>query len=103
MEYIWGALAGALYGGIVGLLKYLILWRGIFHPKDESKVTTKAVYTRMMISYVINVVTLVAVYFVRNIIPFDFVAFAVATAVGLSVSGKAFSIRKVVETKQITE
>lgn len=95
MEYFLGALAGILYGGLVGTLKFFFLWRGILHQKDESKIVDKMVYGRMMISYFVNLITLLIVYFVRNIIPFDFVAFAIATAVALSVAGKAFPMRKI--------
>lgn len=95
MEYVVGALAGILYGGLVGVCKYFFLWRGILSAKDDDTITMKKMYLRMFISYAVNIVTLFATYFVRNLIPFDFVAFAIATALALSLAGKAFSLQKV--------
>jgi len=37
---------------------------------------------------------LLVVYFARNIIPFDFVVFAIATALALSLAGRGTSFRK---------
>ena len=98
MEYFLGALAGVIYGGVVGALKYILLWRKLLSPKDESKISDKAVYVRMFISYAVNFATLLAVFFARNIIPFDFAAAAIGTAVALSLSGKFYSIHKVAQT-----
>jgi hypothetical protein len=95
LEYVVGALAGILYGGLVGLCKYFFIWRPILSPKKDETVTMKKMYLGMFISYAVNVITLLITYFLRDIIPFDFVAFAIATAVALSVAGKAFSIHKV--------
>ncbi|MCR5482219.1 MAG: hypothetical protein K6F52_05430 [Clostridia bacterium] len=101
MSYVWAVLAGIIYGGGVGFLKYLLLWRRVFHPKEGTTVTSKAVVSRMIISFIVNAATLVAVYLVRNIIPFDFVAFAIATAIALSLAGKAFSIHKVYQLDHV--
>jgi membrane protein YdbS with pleckstrin-like domain len=102
LEYFWGSLAGIAYGCLVGAFKYFILWRGVLNPKKEKPVTDKMVYIRMMISFVINFITLIVTYFVRNIIPFDFVAFAVTTALALSFSGRFFPISKILSQKNYT-
>ena len=95
MEYVVGAFAGIVYGGLVGVCKYFFLWRGIFLPRGDSPITMKRMYLCMFLSYTINIITLLVAYFIRNIIPFDFVAFAIATAVALSAAGKVFSLQKV--------
>lgn len=96
MEYILGAAAGILYGGSVGLLKYIFLWKKMTDDACDA-ITTKMVYIRLIISYVANVAALLSTYFVRNIIPFDFAAFAIGTAVALSLAGKIFSIQKALQ------
>jgi hypothetical protein len=95
LEYIWAVILGILYGGFVGVCKYLFLWRKILHPKDDWELTTKRMYTRMFLSMAINTATLLLVYFVRNLLPVDFVTLAIATALALSLSGRAYSIHKI--------
>jgi len=95
LEYVWGALAGLVYGGAVGTLKYIFLWRKLLAEDGQTEITDKMLYTRMFISYFVNAATLLLVFFVRNWIPFDFTAAAIATAVALSLSGKFYSIQKV--------
>lgn len=93
MEYVLGALVGIIYGGLVGLFKYFFLWRKLVKESDNT-VKIKTVTIRMVISYVVNVITLTVAYLVRNIIPFDFVAFVIATAFALVLAGKLFSVQK---------
>ncbi len=95
MEYVWAVVMGVLYGGFVGVCKYLFLWRKVIHPKDDWELTTKRMYTRMFLSMAINTATLLLVYFTRNILPVDFVTFAIATALALSLSGRAYSLHKI--------
>jgi len=94
LEYVWAALAGIVYGGIVGVCKYHFIWKSLLHPKDPDKLTNRQTYGRIFASYLVNVVTLLVVYFARNIIPFDFVVFAIATALALSLAGRGTSFRK---------
>lgn len=93
MEYVLGALVGIIYGGLVGLFKYFFLWRKLVKESDNT-VKIQTVTIRMVISYVVNVITLTVAYLVRNIIPFDFVAFVIATAFALVLAGKLFSVQK---------
>lgn len=95
LEYVWGAAAGLVYGGCVGFLKYIFLWRKLLNPKDNTPIKSTAIYGRMFISYFINLAALLAVYLLRDIMPFEFVSTAIGAAVGLSISGKIFSIQKI--------
>ena len=99
MEYVYGAIAGGAFGWIVGYLKYAILWKKII--KDEANadaaVSGNMVLKRMIASWAINAATLFAVYFARNIIPFDFSACIIAAAVALSVAGKIYSANSVIK------
>lgn len=94
MEYVLAVLAGIIYGGIVGICKYVFIWKSLLHPKDPASLTDRQTYGRIFASYLVNTVTLLVVYFVRNVIPFDFVTFAIATAFALSLAGRGASFRK---------
>lgn len=103
MEYALAVVFGILYGGAVGVCKYLFLWRKALKTEEKWELTPGGMYSRMTASYAINVATLLLVYFLRNIIPFDFVIFAISTALALSLAGKAFSLQKVYKRRPIQE
>ncbi|MBQ2746936.1 MAG: hypothetical protein IJF28_00530 [Firmicutes bacterium] len=48
-----------------------------------------------MASFFINIGALLLIYFVREMIPFDFAATIISAAVGLSIFGRSFSIHKI--------
>ncbi|MFV0517311.1 MAG: hypothetical protein ACK5MV_07935 [Aminipila sp.] len=100
MEYVLGILAGLIYGGLVGLFKYLFLWKRLLREKDDT-ITMKMVTIRIMISYGTNILALVAVLFIKDLIPVDFIAFAVSTAIALSLSGKVLSMPKILEKTEM--
>ncbi len=102
MEYVFGAIVGLIYGGLVGFLKYLFLWKGLAND-DDNTISMKTVSIRMIISFVTNFITLIITYFVRDIIPFDFTALAIGTAIALSISGKVFSIQKTLQKVEIKD
>lgn len=99
MEYVIGAIAGAIFGGAVGAGKYFFLWRKLLNPKYEPKTnfTATTIYIKMGASYIINILTLLIVFLLRDVMPFDFVAAIIATAIVLSISSRVFSINKVAD------
>ncbi|QAT43890.1 hypothetical protein [Aminipila luticellarii] len=100
MEYVIGAIVGILYGGLAGFLKYIFLWRKLVKETDNT-ITMGAVTTRMGISYVTNVVVLLITFLIRNRIPFDFVALIIGTAFSLALTGKIFSLQKLMEKTKL--
>lgn len=97
MNYIIGAAAGIAFGGIVGILKRLFIWsRYEKDGKDQEADPASAgsIYARAMISYFVNIVTLLAAFLVRNIVPFDGIAFLIATALMLAVMNHITVIRQ---------
>ncbi len=90
MTYVIGAIAGLIFGGIVGALKNRFIW-GDYLIKDDSFNEAAGLYGRMLASNIANVVTLVVVFFLRNIVPFDGIAFLIATAVSLTIMNKVLS------------
>lgn len=97
MTYVIGAVAGIVFGGIIGALKSLFIWhkyeqRGYDPNSDPDSVGT--VYARAMVSYVVNILTLLAAFLVRNIVPFDGIAFLIATALTLALMNHISVLRQ---------
>ncbi len=97
MEYVWGALAGLGFGGLIGAVKYYVLWHRATKAPQDNEITSSYVYIRMIISNVINVATLAIVFLLRDIVCFSFVATLLGAAVGLSIAGKLAPIKKVMQ------
>lgn len=91
MTYVIGAIAGLVFGGIVGALKNRFIW-GSYLCKENFDGEATALYGRMLTSNIVNVVTLVIVFFLRNIVPFDGVALLIGTAVALTIMNKVLSV-----------
>lgn len=101
MNYILGAVAGLLFGGIVGVLKNLFIWSRYEKADTDSNgnpAAANSIYARAMISYFVNIATLFVAFFIRNIIPFNWVAFLIATALMLSVMNHSWAIRQKKDT-----
>ncbi len=102
MNYIVGAVAGIAFGGIIGILKNLFIWsryeKGGKDPNSDPA-AAGSIYARAMISYFVNILTLLAAFLVRNIVPFDGIAFLVATALTLAVMNHVMAIRQKAELK----
>lgn len=97
MNYVLGAVAGLIFGGIVGGLKSLVVWHG--YVKNQSsdyagQTSGNSIYARAMISYFVNILTLLAAFLVRNIVPFDGIAFLISTAVALAIMNHVWALRQ---------
>lgn len=90
MTYVFGAIAGLIFGGVVGALKNRFVW-GSYLVKDDAFNEAAGLYGRMLASNITNVVTLVIVFFIRNIVPFDGIALLIGTAVALTIMNKVLS------------
>ena len=95
MDYIWGVLAGLVFGGLAGIIKYFALWHRTLNAPEDRGIKPSSVYTKMIISNVVNVAVLAAVFFLRAYMPFDYVAALIGTAVGLSLAGKLAPMKKI--------
>lgn len=96
MTYVLGAVAGLVFGGIVGGLKSLVIWHN--YAKNETpdyagQTNGNSIYARAMISYFVNILTLLAAFLVRNIVPFDGIAFLIATALALAIMNHIWALR----------
>lgn len=104
MQYVLGIIAGIVYGSIIGALKYFLLWRKILKNEDTGRaINMSGVTTRMFIGYAVNAATLISTLLIRSLESVDFAAFAIATAAALSLSGRAFSIQKVLTDTNIED
>lgn len=90
MTYVFGAIAGLVFGGIAGALKNRFIWGSYLYNEGTSD-SAGGLYGRMLASNIVNFITLIIVFFLRNIVPFDGIAFLIATAVALTVMNKVLS------------
>ena len=97
MTYIIGVAAGIVFGGIIGGLKSFVIWKK-YGEEDSSEygyqTNGNSIYARAMISYFVNILTLFAAFLVRNIVPFDGIAFLIATALTLAVMNHVWALRQ---------
>ncbi|MEG1536993.1 MAG: hypothetical protein RR387_01760 [Clostridiales bacterium] len=93
MTYVLGVAGGLVVGVTAGLLKYLLLWRPIL--KGSRACSGKNVYGNMGASMMINIITLLTVYFARHIWPYSFEATLVAAALSLGLMGKLFPLTEI--------
>lgn len=98
MTYVIGAVAGIVFGGIVGSLKSLFIWRKYGNYSGEYEYSGDAsgnsIYARAMISYFVNILTLLAAFLARNIVPFDGIAFLIATALTLALMNHVWALKQ---------
>lgn len=84
MTYVLGAVLGAVLGGAVGLLKKRFVWGNYLERDDDAPGEAGALYTRMLISNFVNIATLAAAFFLRNVQPFNAMAFLIGAAFALA-------------------
>lgn len=94
MEYALGTVAGLIFGGLIGQLKNLFIWKKYLRESASSRAeanTVGGLYARAGISYFVNILTLAAAFFLRNAVPFHGLAFLVGTAIALTVMNKVLA------------
>ncbi len=97
MSYVLGAVAGIIFGGIVGALKSLFIWHKYEKNGDDPNsdpASANSIYARAMISYFTNILTLLVAFLVRNIVPFDGIAFLIATALTLAAMNHMWALKQ---------
>ena len=90
MDYVIAAVAGLAFGDLCAWLKYIFIWRPFVLGRKEF--TAQKLTVPQIISMAINVVVLLAVYFLRNIWPYSFEITIVCTAVALSITGRLYQM-----------
>ena len=98
MTYVFGSIAGLIVGGLAGYLKNRFLWQKYMADSSSSSEAgagqAGGIYARSMISYAVNIVTLLLVFLVRNIVPFDDTAFLIGTAAALVAMNKVLVFKQ---------
>ena len=83
MEYLIGAIAGLIYGGIVAFLKGRFLWKRSL--ESDTPEHLGGVMAASALSFGINVLAMALVFFLRRVLPFHWAAALIAAAVAVSV------------------
>jgi hypothetical protein len=83
VEYLIGAIAGLIYGGIVAFLKGRFLWKRSL--ESDTPEHLGGVMAASALSFGINVLALALVFFLRRVLPFHWAAALIAAAVAVSV------------------
>ena len=79
-EYLIGGVIGAAFGFAVANISAILTRRGV------KKSDTNAVMAVSMLRTLLDILALLAVYLLRNVLPFPFYGVIIGTAIGLSVS-----------------
>ena len=98
MTYVIGALVGAAFGALVAFLKNIFIWKkyGEFDPSDGGDPAKASdIYIRSMVSFAVNVATLLVVFLLRDKMPFSFVACIIGTAAALATLNRIFARRQI--------
>ena len=97
LTYVFGSIAGLIVGGLAGYLKNRFLWQKYMADSSSSEAgagQAGGIYASSMISYAVNIVTLLLVFLVRNIVPFDDTAFLIGTAAALVAMNKVLVFKQ---------
>lgn len=94
MTYVIGAIVGLVFGGIVGALKNRFIWGSYLRRSSDETDSGEAgaLYSRMLMSNLVNLATLLIVFFIRNLVPFDGIALLIGTAVALTIMNRVLSM-----------
>lgn len=89
MTYVLGAILGAVLGSAAGYIKNRIIWVKYMNSEAVPEKEEDRIYTRMLASNFTNIAVLTAIFFLRNLQPFNGIAFLVGGALALAFMNKA--------------
>ena len=92
LEGVLAFLAGAVFGGACGALKFFLLWRPL--ARVGAVKSTASVMGRYGIGYAINIAALFLVFIFRKSLPFPFEYALIGTALAIVLSGKLYPLSK---------
>ena len=97
LTYVYGGLIGFVFGAVVALVKFVVVWRPLFKNKNAGPVSATKVMTRNAIGSVFNIAALFTVFLLRVQLA-EFVswqAVLIGTAVALLLSSRLYPLTKV--------
>lgn len=89
--YIIAGILGMACGALVGVLKYILLWRPLI--KGQRELNSKNLALSQIISMITNLVVLFSIYFLRSIWPYSFEVTIICAAVSLALISKITSLQ----------
>jgi len=90
-HYAVAAVAGAAYGTLTGVLKYLLLWRPLLFGRRAAN--KKNFGVAQIVSLAANIAILFSVFLLRHWWPYHFEVTILATALALSLTGRFTQLR----------
>lgn len=89
MTYVLGAILGVVLGGAAGYIKNRVIWVKYMNSETEPDKEADRLYTRMLASNFTNIAVLAAIFFTRNLQPFNGAAYLIGAALALALMNKA--------------
>ncbi len=87
MKYVFGALAGLLWGAAAAVINACV------SKKCMKKNSAPAMFAANIIRFLVDIASLAAVFLLRKVLPFSYEAALVGTAASLSVLTIVFAFR----------
>lgn len=88
MEILYASLAGLVFGSIISVFNFFLLKKSVSslgENNSDPKAGTNKILKLYAIRYVLDVVALLAVFLLKDFLPFSWQYTALFTAVGLTV------------------
>ncbi len=92
MDYAIAGLAGLSYGALIGVIKYLLLWKPLLLGTKE--LNNNRLLIAQMVSMIVNAAVLFSVFLLREIWPYSFTVTLIATALGLVLARRITTLYK---------
>ena len=99
LTYVYSGLIGFVFGAVVALLKFVVVWRPLFKNRAAGTVSATNVMTRNAIGTAFNIAALFTVYLLRGQLTeiVSWQAVLIGTAVALIAFGRLYPLTKVLK------
>lgn len=102
MSQLIGVAAGIFLGCIVGLLKNIFVWGSYLRNQNSNGDTSKEqtmIMKKSIVSYLVCLGVLLAIYLLRGVLPFDWIYCLIATGLCISMMNVLIASKKKHEFK----
>ncbi len=96
-------LVGLVYGAAIGIFKCTVVWHKMLHPKKNHPVNHNELLKKMVFSNFVNIASLLAIFFLRHKLPFDFEDTIIAAAISLGLTSAIYPTVRVHKHEKAVE